>query len=162
LRQRPRDTQRRPGRYLAARIPFHSDRVVESLPFKYIVHNEIAIFGSRANPNVSRKVVQLISSGQLVVKDLITHVFPLDEFDKALDTFVNRREGAIKVVIEPNSRAEKKAEEKHRNHRGRRFNGTGDRRLQRIGRPSHRFDRPDNRPSVSRRGRGQAEHRPIT
>jgi L-iditol 2-dehydrogenase len=78
------------------------DRVVEGLPFKYIVHNEIAIFGSRANPNVARKVVQLISSGQLVVQDLITHVFPLDEFDQALDTFVNRRQGAIKVVIEPN------------------------------------------------------------
>jgi L-iditol 2-dehydrogenase len=78
------------------------DRVVEQLPFKYIVHNEIAIFGSRANPNVTRKIVHLIASGQLVVKDLITHVFPLDEFDIALDTFVNRREGAIKVVIEPN------------------------------------------------------------
>lgn len=78
------------------------DRVVEQLPFKYIVHNEIAIFGSRANPNVTRKVVQLISSDQLEVKDLITHVFPLDEFERALDTFVNRREGAIKVVIEPN------------------------------------------------------------
>jgi L-iditol 2-dehydrogenase len=38
----------------------------------------------------------------LVVKDLITHVFPLEEFGKALDTFVNRREGAMKVVIEPN------------------------------------------------------------
>jgi L-iditol 2-dehydrogenase len=80
------------------------DRVVEGLPFKYIVHNEIAIFGSRANPNTTRKVVQLISTGQLVVKDLITHIFPLEEFDKALDTFVNRREGAIKVVIDPYSR----------------------------------------------------------
>ena len=34
--------------------------------------------------------------------DLITHTYPLEEFDQALDTFVNRREGAIKVVIEPN------------------------------------------------------------
>jgi L-iditol 2-dehydrogenase len=44
----------------------------------------------------------LISSGQLKVKDLITHVFPLTEFYQALDTFVNRKDGAIKVVIEPN------------------------------------------------------------
>jgi L-iditol 2-dehydrogenase len=78
------------------------DHVIEELPFKYIVHNELAIFGSRANPNVSRKIVSLINSGQLVVKDLITHTYPLDEFARALDTFVNRREGAIKVVIEPN------------------------------------------------------------
>jgi len=78
------------------------DHVVEELPFKYIVHNEIAIFGSRANPNVSRKIVCLIDSGQLAVKDLITHTYPLEDFAQALDTFVNRREGAIKVVIEPN------------------------------------------------------------
>jgi L-iditol 2-dehydrogenase len=78
------------------------DHVIEELPFKYIVHNEIAIFGSRANPNVSRKIVSLINSGQLVVKDLITHTYPLEDFARALDTFVNRREGAIKVVIEPN------------------------------------------------------------
>lgn len=78
------------------------DHVIEELPFKYIVHNEIAIFGSRANPNVSRKIVSLINSGQLVVKDLITHTYALEDFAQALDTFVNRREGAIKVVIEPN------------------------------------------------------------
>lgn len=76
--------------------------VIEPLPFKYIVHNEIAIFGARANPNVSHKVISLIASGQLAVADLVTHVFPLEKFAMALDYFVNRREGAIKVVIEPN------------------------------------------------------------
>jgi len=80
------------------------DHVVEDLPFKYIVHNELAIFGSRADPNAIWKIVQLISSGQLALKDLITHVFSLEEFEKALDTFVNRRDGAIKVVIEPNGK----------------------------------------------------------
>ncbi|MBW1943928.1 MAG: alcohol dehydrogenase catalytic domain-containing protein [Deltaproteobacteria bacterium] len=78
------------------------DSVVEELPFKYIVHNEIAIYGSRANPNVSRKVIPMIATGQLKIDDLITHAFPLSEFARALDTFVNRREGAIKVVVEPN------------------------------------------------------------
>jgi L-iditol 2-dehydrogenase len=78
------------------------DSVMEALPFKYIVHNEIAIFGSRANPNVSRKIIQMLATGHVVVKDLITHTFPLERFGDALDTFVNRRDGAIKVVIEPN------------------------------------------------------------
>jgi L-iditol 2-dehydrogenase len=76
--------------------------VVEQLPFKYIVHNEIAIFGSRANPNVSRKIIQMLAAGHVVVKDLITHTFPLERCADALDTFVNRRGGAIKVVVEPN------------------------------------------------------------
>ena len=79
-----------------------TDQVVEKIPFKYLCRNEIGIFGSKANPNVSDKVLALIASGQLVIKDLITHVFPLEEFGKALDTFVNRRDGAMKVVIEPN------------------------------------------------------------
>lgn len=78
------------------------DSVREELPFKYIVHNEIAIFGSRANPNVSRKIIGMIATGQVEVKDLVTHTFPLDDFAEALDTFVGRRDGAIKVVIEPN------------------------------------------------------------
>ena len=78
------------------------ESVREELPYKYICRNEIAIFGVKANPNVSAKALSLIASGQLVVKDLITHVFPLEKFGTALSTFVNRREGAVKVVIEPN------------------------------------------------------------
>ncbi len=91
---------RKGGRVCLLGVPPGS--LMEPLPFKHIVHNEIAIFGSRANPNVSGKVLQLISSGQLKVKDLITHVFPLTEFARALDTFMGRKDGAIKVVIEPN------------------------------------------------------------
>jgi L-iditol 2-dehydrogenase len=83
-----------------------NEKVMEKIPFKYVCRNEIAIFGSKANPNVSDKVLSLIASGQLVVKDLITHVFPLEDFAKALETFVGRKGGAMKVVIEPNGRDE--------------------------------------------------------
>jgi L-iditol 2-dehydrogenase len=75
---------------------------LESLPFKYIVHNEIAIHGVRANPNTSRKIINQVAAGQLKLADLITHCFPLEDFAKALDTFENRRDGAVKVVVEPN------------------------------------------------------------
>jgi L-iditol 2-dehydrogenase len=91
---------RKGGRISLVGVP--TDQVVEPLPFKYIVHNEIAIFGARANPNVSRKVISLIAAGQLPVADLVTHTFPLEQFSTALDVFVNRREGVIKVVVEPN------------------------------------------------------------
>lgn len=75
--------------------------VVEELPFAYMVANEIAVFGSKANPHVSERIIQLCASGQLPIKDLITHNFPLNEFRTALDTFIHRRDGAMKVVIEP-------------------------------------------------------------
>ncbi len=78
------------------------DKVVEKLPYKYIVHNEIAIYGSRANPNVSWKIINDLESRRLILSDLITHTFPLEQFGEALDTFINRRGGAIKVVVEPN------------------------------------------------------------
>jgi len=91
---------RKGGRVALIGVP--TSKVIEPLPFKHIVHNEIAIFGARANPNVSHKVISLIASGQLAVADLVTHTFPLEQFATALDYFVNRREGAIKVVIEPN------------------------------------------------------------
>jgi len=91
---------RKGGRVSLIGVP--TDQVIEPLPFKYIVHNEIAIFGARANPNVSRKVISLIAAGQLPVADLVTHTFPLEQFSTALDVFVNRRDGVIKVVVEPN------------------------------------------------------------
>ncbi len=76
--------------------------VMEELPFKYVTHNEIGIFGSRANANCSQKVLHMMSTGQLQVKDLISHRFPLEQFDQALETFVKRLENAVKVVIYPN------------------------------------------------------------
>ncbi len=76
--------------------------VDEKIPFRYTVSNEIAVFGSKANPNVSHKILALVGAGQLVLKDLITHTFPLVDFAQALETFVGRKEGALKVVVEPN------------------------------------------------------------
>jgi len=91
---------RKGGRVVLVGVP--TDKVREELPFKHIVHNEIAIFGSRANPNVGRKIVRMLAAGHVQVRDLITHTFPLEDFARGLDTFVNRRDGVIKVVIEPN------------------------------------------------------------
>lgn len=93
---------RKGGRVALLGVPPAS--VIEPVPFKHIVHEEIMITGVRANPNVSNKLLQMILAGQLNMKDLITHTYPLEEFATALDTFVTRREGAVKVVIEPNGK----------------------------------------------------------
>jgi L-iditol 2-dehydrogenase len=81
-------------------VPHES--VEERIPFKHLCRNEIKVVGVKANPNAADTVISLIGSRRLVVKDLITHVFPLDRFDEALDTFEKRRDGAVKVVLEPN------------------------------------------------------------
>ncbi|MDR3230342.1 MAG: zinc-binding dehydrogenase, partial [Synergistaceae bacterium] len=79
-----------------------TDDVMEPLPFKYVTHNEITIHGSRANPNVSWKVLSLISRGNIAVRDMVTHTYPLEKFAEGLDTFVRRRDNVMKVVFLPN------------------------------------------------------------
>lgn len=74
----------------------------ECIPVAKIVLDQISIIGSRANPNVSGKVLDLIASKQLDVETIITHRFPLTDFEEAYTTFVNRKDGAIKVIVEPN------------------------------------------------------------
>ena len=91
---------RRGGKIGLMGVP--DENVVEKLPPRYIVSNEIDIVGSKANPNVSHKMLSWVSTGQLSVKDLVSHTFPLEKFAEALDTFVSRKGGAMKVVIEPN------------------------------------------------------------
>ena len=78
------------------------DGVTEDIPLKYTTHNELSLLGSRANPNVSWKVIEMISSGTLDVKDMVTHTFDLDQAGEAFETFEKRVSGAMKVVIYPN------------------------------------------------------------
>lgn len=72
-----------------------------SVPLKTAVLNQISILGSRANPSTSEQVITLMAEGKINAKDLITHEFPLEEIKEAMNTFVNRIDGAIKVVIKP-------------------------------------------------------------
>lgn len=83
-----------------------SSDVQEAVPFKLMVHNEIMVTGSRADPNTMWRVIGMIAAGELDVLDLVTHTFPIEFYREALDVFVNRREGAVKVVIEPNGKEE--------------------------------------------------------
>lgn len=78
------------------------DTVIEEIPFKYTTANEITIFGSKANPNTGWKYLELLKNKRVYVKDMITHTFSLEEMTQAVDTFVHRKEGAMKVVVYPN------------------------------------------------------------
>ncbi|MCX7787306.1 MAG: zinc-binding dehydrogenase [Spirochaetes bacterium] len=79
-------------------------KVADPIPTRYVVSNEISIYGSKANPNVSPKIVNLVATGNLKLKDLVSHTFPLEQFAEALDTFVSRKGCALKVVLEPNGK----------------------------------------------------------
>jgi L-iditol 2-dehydrogenase len=73
------------------------------LPMQKIVLEEIDLFGVRANPNAMDEVLPLITSGRVRVAPLVTHTFPLAEYGTALHTFAHRVDGALKVLIRPQS-----------------------------------------------------------
>jgi L-iditol 2-dehydrogenase len=82
-------------------IGFYEDEHVYIPSITKLVVNEILITGSRANPNVSDEVIRLFEAGVLKGDKVVSHRFPLEKYPEGFDTFVNRRDGAIKVVIEP-------------------------------------------------------------
>jgi L-iditol 2-dehydrogenase len=71
------------------------------LPIPQIVLDEKDLLGVRADPNTCQEVIPLIANGTIQIKPMITHVFPLDQFERALKVFSERLEGAIKVIIKP-------------------------------------------------------------
>ncbi|MTI58622.1 MAG: zinc-binding dehydrogenase [Firmicutes bacterium] len=71
------------------------------IPVKTMVMNQIHLYGSRANPNCTKDVLELMADRRIDAKSLITHVLPLEQFHEAMDIFVNRRDGAMKVVVKP-------------------------------------------------------------
>lgn len=92
-------TVKKGGRIGLLGIP--SPGSVAEIDDRTLILNQITIYGSRANPNVSAKLLAMMSNGTLKVKDLITHSFPIDKFGDGLDCFVNRKDGALKVIIRP-------------------------------------------------------------
>lgn len=71
------------------------------IPVNTVNFNEIRIVGSKANPNVSEEVLNFFSTGAIQGEKLITHTFPLEEYEKAVDIFEHKKENSIKVVIHP-------------------------------------------------------------
>jgi threonine dehydrogenase-like Zn-dependent dehydrogenase len=67
-----------------------------------IVRGHLDIYGSLANPRgISRRGLELLARGSVDVKPLVSHRFALREFATAWDTFVQRRDGALRVMLAP-------------------------------------------------------------
>jgi L-iditol 2-dehydrogenase len=77
-------------------------RELSGVDLSTIVRGHLDIYGSLANPRgVSRRGLELIARGAVDVKPLITHAFALEDFPTAWATFVERRDGAIRVMLHP-------------------------------------------------------------
>jgi len=94
------DVLRKGGRVAFTGVPVEGD---VALPMQKIVLEEIDLFGVRANRNTMDEVMPLIVSGRVRVAPLVTHTFPLEDYGKALHTFAERIDGALKVLVKPNA-----------------------------------------------------------
>jgi len=88
---------RRGGRCAAVGIP----TVGVEVAMQRIVLDELELVGSRATAGEMRRVIPLVEQGRVRVADIITHRFPLAEYEQALATLNDQASGAIKIIIEP-------------------------------------------------------------
>ncbi|MBZ5541905.1 MAG: universal stress protein [Acidobacteriia bacterium] len=49
-----------------------------------------------------QRSLALLAAGKIVAKPIITHHFPLEQMNDALQTFIQRKGGALKVIVEAN------------------------------------------------------------
>ena len=90
---------RKGGRVALISIPAQDG---QQAALKSLIMNQITLHGVRANPNCSKTVLEMIAQGILPVDRMITHCFSLEDTQEAFDTFIHRKDGAVKVVIHPN------------------------------------------------------------
>ena len=76
-----------------------SPNAILNLPLFDLYKKELKIVGSMINPDTHQRAVNLINSGSIRVKELITHVYGLDELDEAIHKQMSN--DSIKVVVHP-------------------------------------------------------------
>lgn len=72
---------------------------MQSVPMADLVTDEIEFRGCRAHANKAQASARLVRKGQVEVDSLFTHEFAFEDFDEAYETFTERKEDAIKVVL---------------------------------------------------------------
>jgi L-iditol 2-dehydrogenase len=88
---------RRGGRCAVVGIPTEPG----SISLQSLVLDELDVVGVRASAGEMARVIPLVASGRINVHDLITHRFPLAEFDEAFRVLKQRLDGVLKVVVHP-------------------------------------------------------------
>ena len=88
---------RKGGRVAVIGIPMQDARI----PVQRLVLDEVDLVGVRASAGEMPRAIELVASGRIRLRELITHRFALDDFADAYATFTERRGGALKVVVLP-------------------------------------------------------------
>lgn len=72
---------------------------VHPLDLESVYQKELCIRGSFINPDTQGRAVELINSGRINLEPIITHTFPVEHMEEAIQMQMSRE--SIKVIIEP-------------------------------------------------------------
>jgi threonine dehydrogenase-like Zn-dependent dehydrogenase len=77
-------------------LAMHKEEI--QLPFFYVMAKELVIKGSMAYPEEFASVIDMLASGKVDVKPLVSHQFGIAEFDQAL-AMARQTEQSAKVLV---------------------------------------------------------------
>jgi L-iditol 2-dehydrogenase len=95
------DMVRKGGRVAVIGIPLEDARV----PMPRTVLDEIDVVGVRAAAGEVPRAIELAARGRIRLRELVTHRYALEDFADAYTTFTERRDGALKVIVRPDTEA---------------------------------------------------------
>jgi len=71
------------------------------LPLQIVVSRELTLLGSCASAGEYPRAIELVASGEMNVKPLITAVAPLADGPQWFERLYGREPGLMKVVLQP-------------------------------------------------------------
>ena len=92
------DAAARCGRIMLFGVP-HPEAVLQT-KMHPIFQKELTIMGSFVNPDTQTRAVALIASGQLNLKPLITHRYPVSQLEDAINMQTSAESIKVLVVTE--------------------------------------------------------------
>ncbi|MCU4743007.1 zinc-dependent alcohol dehydrogenase [Natronoglomus mannanivorans] len=66
-----------------------------------IVLNELTVVGGVTSANATQETIELFRRGDLTVDNVVTHEFELADYEEAIETVRERRDGVNKAVLRP-------------------------------------------------------------
>lgn len=75
------------------------EKPANKLDLNQIVLKDLVVFGAQSDRDGWEEVIDLVQSGRLNLKSLITHRFPLEKGSEAFDLVRRRKDGVIKAIL---------------------------------------------------------------